>query len=93
MLKRLAALLAAVVAALALTGTTAHAAVPTAAGHHAVMLAPTEDPPAGYTYEGTFYWHSSCDEAGRGGIPRAWSAYVCLGDGWPWDSYDLYVKY
>lgn len=42
---------------------------------------------------GTFYWHSSCDEAGRGGIPRAWSAYVCLGDGWPWDSYDLYVKY
>jgi len=84
MRKRLAAiLLAAATTALAFSGATAHAAT----------IVPTDDPPAGYTYEGTFYWHDSCEEAGKGGVPRAWSTYVCIGDGWPWDSYDLYVKY
>ena len=53
----------------------------------------TDDVPPGYSYEGNFYWHDSCEAAGQGGIPRAWSAYLCIGDGWVFDSYNLYVKY
>lgn len=60
---------------------------------HIAAVVKAEDPPAGYTFEGSFYWHASCQEAGKGGIPRAWSASVCLGDGMPWDEYSLYVKY
>lgn len=95
MFKRMAALIAAVAAAGTLGVTTASAASATdrhTAAHTATAVR-AEDPPAGYSYEGSFYWHDSCEEAGKGGIPRAWSAYVCLGDGMPWDDYDLYVKY
>jgi hypothetical protein len=95
MIKRMTALLVATAAAVTITGATAQAAVatdPHQAAHSAAAIR-SEDPPAGYSYEGNFYWHASCEAAGQGGIPRAWSAYVCLGDGWAWDSYNLYVKY
>lgn len=95
MFKRMAVLVGALAAAGTLSATTAQAAV-APSGQSAVHQSSgirAEDPPAGYVYEGTFYWHDSCEEAGKGGIPRAWSAYVCIGDGWPWDSYNLYVKY
>lgn len=46
-----------------------------------------------FEYAGSFYWRDSCDEAGKAGIPKAWSDYYCDGSGWPWDDYDLYVKY
>jgi hypothetical protein len=94
MFKRMAALVAALAAASTLGVTTASAAITTDqhAAHTATAVR-AEDPPAGYSYEGSFYWHDSCEEAGKGGIPRAWSAYVCLGDGMPWDDYALYVKY
>ena len=95
MLKRMAALFAIITVAGAFGSVAANAAVATGehtAVHSAVVIR-AEDPPAGYTHEGSFYWHASCDEAGKGGIPKAWSAYVCLGDGMPWDEYDLWVKY
>jgi hypothetical protein len=95
MRRRIAATLLTAAVAVAVGLPSAHAAA--LAGNtaqvHTAVLAPADNPPPGYTYEGTFYWHASCEEAGNGGIPRAWSAYICLGDGWPWDSYDLYVKY
>ncbi|GAA2033545.1 hypothetical protein GCM10009839_37460 [Catenulispora yoronensis] len=95
--KRIAATIGALAAVCAFGVTNAQASATTStdgrtAAHTATRIH-AEDPPAGYSYEGTFYWHASCEEAGKGGIPRAWSAYVCLGDGMPWDSYDLYVKY
>ena len=99
MMKRIAAALATAAITGALGAATAQASE---TGEHAtgavstistISTVKSEDPPAGYTYEGSFYWHASCEEAGKGGIPRAWSAYVCLGDGMPWDEYALYVKY
>jgi hypothetical protein len=60
------------------------------AGAVPAQAAPNSDD---YEYVGSFYWHESCEEAGKGGIPKAWSDYYCEGSGWPWDDYDLYVKY
>lgn len=94
--KRIAATLATIMVAGTFGAASAHASSGHVTSHSAVRSAASiraEDPPAGYTYEGSFYWHASCEEAGKGGIPRAWSAYVCLGDGMPWSEYDLYVKY
>ncbi|NUP47925.1 MAG: hypothetical protein HOW97_11525 [Catenulispora sp.] len=95
MVKRMAATLATITMAGALGAASAHASqsVGEHTAVHTAAVVKAEDPPAGYTFEGNFYWHASCEEAGKGGIPRAWSAYVCLGDGMPWDSYNLYVKY
>ncbi|MBS2535142.1 hypothetical protein KGQ20_20470 [Catenulispora sp. NF23] len=42
--------------------------------------------------QGSYYWHDSCEAAGQAGIPKSWTAYLRIGDGWPWDSYDLWVK-
>jgi hypothetical protein len=95
MRKPIPALLASAVAAATLTVCVAPGAQAAATakpiGHSVVVH---DDPPPGFTYEGTFYWDDSCEEAGKGGIPRAWASYVCIGDWYnPFGSYDLYVLY
>ncbi|OLT31078.1 hypothetical protein BJF79_37545 [Actinomadura sp. CNU-125] len=41
----------------------------------------------------TFYWHSSCDAAGKAGMQSGWQAYDCKGSSAPWASYELWGLY
>lgn len=81
----------AAVAALAV-GTAAPAQAGTgAAGQGSVTL--RESPPSGYVYIDHYFWHSSCEQAGKAGLNKAWRAYVCVnGSGSPLDDYELWVK-
>ncbi|WP_194896803.1 hypothetical protein [Catenulispora pinisilvae] len=95
MIKRMAAMFATVTVAGGLGAATAHAsAAPDGPGavHAAATTIKTDTIPPGYSKQGSYYWHDSCEAAGQAGIPKSWTAYLCIGDGWPWDSYDLWVK-
>lgn len=58
----------------------------------APAIATDESPPPGYEYAGEFFWHSSCVEAGNAGMNRGWSHYVCLGETFSTDYYELWIR-